>query len=155
MQRWRVVILVTVGVLVVSFVTYKEVRRSAGETVPAEVSELDRQILDARESSEPYVLVFYAEPSDFCCEGTRIYYEDIRKNTEDLVAALDGAYAYVFFDLNTLAEEDRKTCFEMLHRYSIRGMSIAAVVGRDGSKIEEFHAPYDPPAIVAYLAEKQ
>ena len=155
MKRWRVVALVAAALFMIALVIIKEARIPGSDSAQPGIPTLEETISGIVESAEPSVLVFYAEPADFCCEGTRVFYEDMRRNVQDLVAALEGAHPYLFVDVNSLLAEDRETFISTVKQYSVQDMNSAVVIGADGSKIKEYHAPFDPAAIVTYVQEQR
>ena len=155
MKRWKVVALVAAGMFTIALVIIKETGVPGSDSAQPHMPTLEEKISGIVESAEPSVLVFYAEPADFCCEGTRVFYEDMRRNAKNLVAVLEGAHPSLFVDVNSLLAEDRETFISTVKRYSVQDMNSAVVIGADGSKIKEYYAPFDPAAIIAFLQEQR
>ena len=154
MKRWRIVVLAVVVVLAITLVVFKEVRGSVTDDAGPVTLTLEDRISVVAESAEPFVLVFHAEPASFCCEDTRLYYEDMRESSRYLVDVLEGVCPCLFIEVNSLSGVDREVFISIVKRYSIQDMNSAVVVGTEGSKVTEFHAPFYPSTILAYMQKQ-
>ena len=154
MKTWRIVVLIIVAVVTIGLGILKENRIGGDERTEPGTLSLGDRISAMEESAEPFVLIFYTEPGDFCCEGTRIFYEDMRRSAQEVVTALEGKHPCLFVDVNLLSGEDRDDFLAIVKRYSVDDANSAVVVGSEGSKIKEYYAPFDSPEIVAYLQEQ-
>ena len=151
MTKWRIAALVAVGISFFTFIVIKEIAgRHPIETEPAM---LQAQLDQLYASDKPSVLVFHAEPTEFCCEGTRLAYQEMRSSAETLLALVENDNPCVFIEVNALISDDRDVLFSALERHSVEVLNSALVIGADGSKLREFSAPYDPSEIAAYVRD--
>lgn len=155
MKTWRIVVPIIVAVVTITLVIFKEYRNGEADSTEPGTLSLEDRISAMAESAEPFVMVFYAAPADFCCEEISLFYGDMLRSAQEVVAALEGKHPYLFIDVNNLSGEDQDDFFSIIKRYSVQDVPSAVVVFSEGLKIKEFYAPFESSAIVAYLQEQQ
>jgi hypothetical protein len=149
MTKWRIVVLAAVSISFIAFIAIKEIAgQRPGET---QSTSLQTQLDRLYDSTEPFLLIFHAEPAEMCCEGTRIAYEEMRNNAETLLALAGDDTSCLYVDVNSLISDDRKALFSALERHSVDILNSALVIGGGGATLKEFSAPYNPADIVAFV----
>lgn len=153
MKKWQIAVMVAIGISFVTFIGAKDIHHARQAAASATPFALQEQLDQLFAPSEPSILVFYTEPEEFCCEGTRVLYEEIRIDSEDLIILLEKHHPCLFIDVNSLISDDRTALFSTLARYSVKALNSVVVVGEDGRKLKEFAPLYDLSGIIAYMRD--
>lgn len=151
MKRWKWLTIGAVCVALTALITAKEfgISREAARS-PAGPEALQTRIEAFYAERLPSVIVFHIEPSQYCCDGTRIMYEEMRSDAETLVSLLEGVCPSLFIDVNALASEDRPALMSLLERYSLKDFNSAIVVDADGEFLASFGPMYMVSQVVDY-----